>query len=214
MLALSASTEMEGRGNNVKKVRKWWSKSLLINNPLMRGFGLLAGFLTHINMYTQYDTHHTQTQPQIFLKKIYLSFIQPLCYTFLFPLFVSESEETSLSVSAFSLSCACTHTHTPTHQYSTCTDTQPPAPTETKTHTYTTTHTRIDCLLLLWWLRAVKTPLLSLPLSPKQLDWACLCRFTETAVYPPSFFLSSHSPLQFASWFCFLELFSPCPHTF
>lgn len=85
--------------------------------------------------------HTTHRHSPRSFKKMYLSFIQPLCYTFLSPLFVSESEETSLSVSAFSLSCACTHTHTPTHQYSTCTDTQPPAPTETKTHTHTQSHT-------------------------------------------------------------------------
>lgn len=157
---------------------------------------------TYQYVYSIWYTPHTDTAPDL-LKKMYLSFIQPLCYTFLFPLFVSESEETSLSVSAFSLSCACTHTHTPTHQYSTCTDTQPPAPTETKTHTYTTTHTRIDCLLLLWWLRAVKTPLLSLPLSPKQLDWACLCRFRDCCL--STLILSF---LTFSSAVCILILLS------
>lgn len=50
----------------------------------MRGFGLLAGFLTHINMYTQYDTHHTQTQPQIFKKKRICP-SSSLCATLSFP---------------------------------------------------------------------------------------------------------------------------------
>lgn len=88
-----------------------------------------------------------------------------LCARLPFSPFVSESEETSLSVSAFSLLCARRHTHT---RADTHTRTQIQyVHRHTNTCTHRDTHTHSACLLLLWWLRAVKTSSLSLPLSHK-----------------------------------------------
>lgn len=165
-------------------------------------------------VYSIWYTPHTDTAPDLLKKCICPS--SSLCATLSFPpsLSLNQKKRHCLSLPlVFRVHVRIhIHRHTSTVRAQIRNHLHPQR--LKRTHIHNHTHTRIDCLLLLWWLRAVKTPLLSLPLSPKQLDWACLCRFTETAVYPPSFFLSSHSPLQFASWFCFLELFSPCPHTF
>ncbi len=134
---------------------------------------------TYQYVYPHSYTPHTDTVSHLFLLVLHPGSV----LDFLFPPFVSESEETSLSVSAFSLLWADRHTHT--HKYSTCTDTQTPAPTETDTHA--------ACLLLLWWLRAVKTSLLSLPLSHQssltELVYAGSQRLLS--IHPHSLFLSS-----------------------
>lgn len=80
----------------------------------------------------------------------------------------------------------CVHANTHVHKYSMCTDTQRPAPTERGARTLSLPSAAVmapSCQNILAF---------SPSLSPKQPDWACLCRFTETAVYPPSlcFFLS------------------------
>ena len=120
-----------------------------------------------------------------------------LCARLPFSPFVSESEETSLSVSAFSLLCAHTHTHVHTHahKYRTCTDTQTPAPTETRTHTHT--HSLPSAAVMAPSCQNILA--FSPSLSQRQPDWACRCRFSETAVYPPSLhslFLSFSPPFR------------------
>lgn len=144
MLALSASTEMEGKGDNVKKVKKWWNESLLINNPLMRGFGLVAGFLTHINMYTHTDTHHTQTQPQIFLKKyIFICPSSSLCARLSFSpsLSLNQKKRHCLSLPLV----FCVHARIHIHRHTSTVRAQIRNhlhPQRLKhTHTYTITHT-------------------------------------------------------------------------
>lgn len=111
-----------------------------------------------------------------------------LCARLPFSPFVSESEETSLSVSAFSLLCARRHTHT-----------------RADTHTHTNTvraqthkhlHPQRHAHTLSLPSAAVMAPscqnilAFSPSLSQRQPDWACRCRFSETAVYPPSLSLS------------------------
>lgn len=90
------------------------------------------------------------------------------------------------------LLCACAHTHTQVqyvHRH-----------TNTCTHRDRHVHTHRACLLLLWWLRAVKTSSLSLPLSYQssltELVYAGSQRLLS--IPPHSVFIStssSHCPL-------------------
>lgn len=204
---------------NDGREREWWEKvkipitiwthCLLISSPLMRRFYLSKPEWCMMGpggrrpdryqyAYPHFYTPHTQIQ------SLFLFVLHPgSLLDFLFSLFVSESEETSLSVSAFSLLCACTQTHTQiqyVHRH-----------TNTCTHRDRHAHTHRGSLpsAAVMAPSCQNIPAFSPSLSPKQPDWACLCRFTETAVYPPSlyrppFSLSPPDLCILASWFCFL----------
>lgn len=141
--------------------------------------------LTRINMNS---IHHTQTQPLF-----YLSFIQALCQTSFFPsLSLNQKKRHCLSLPLVFCVHADKHRHTHTQiQYvrrhrNTC------------THRERHAHTHTACLLLLRWLRAVKTSLLFLPLSHQssltELVYAGSQRLLS--IRPHSLFLPSPSLLH------------------
>lgn len=150
--------------------------------------------IPHFNMCTSIDKHHRYSLPWFFTCPS-----SSLCARLLFPSLSLKSEETSLSVSAFSLLCVCG----PVHTYSTCRH------TTTCTHTHTQTRTHRACLLLLWWLWAVKTSLLSLALSQQssltELVYAGSQRLLSILLHTPFFFFL-FSLSMCTSWF-YLSVF-------